>query len=236
MARNIKMTLGKEDYESSGGRRTAPAGIYVFRVHKDSKAKDMTSGRGAEVRLEIIGPAKAKKLRGIFVFDNIGPNATFKVAQILAALGKKKAEITFPDGLLKLIKGEEIRAAIRVKNDEEYGKQNKVDQYLPASEGADAASMDEDEDEDEDEDDYEDEDETDEDEDEDEDDEDEEDEDEEDEEDDEEDENDEDEDEEEDDEDDELSFAEEDLPKPPKKGAKKSAAKKSAKKATKKRR
>lgn len=245
---NVKIRLTDDDYESKGGRKTAPAGTYLFRVHKDSKLKDMASGKGVEVRLEIIGGSgkKWKKYKGTYVFDNIAPTVTWKIAQILKALGIKKKDITM-EQFLKLIKGKEIRASIRIKNDEDYGKQNKINQYLPPGEGADSAMDEDEEDGDELEDGDEDGDEDDEDEDDDEDgdddddaDDDDEDEDEEDEEDEDEDEDDDDEDEDEDDdldeddldEDDDEDEEEEEEEEKPKRGrkpaAKKTAAKKTA--------
>ena len=146
--KNTVIKLTDDDYKSTGGRRLAPGGTYTFRISKESKAKQMNSGNGAEVRFTLIGPKKYKKHVGVNVFDNIAPSVTWKIAQILQALGIKKKEVAFPEGFLKLIKGKEIRASIRVKNDEEWGKQNKINQYLPPEGEGDEGEEDENEEDD----------------------------------------------------------------------------------------
>lgn len=145
--KNTVVKLTDDDYKSTGGRRLAPGGTYTFRIRKESKAKQMSSGNGAEVRLTLIGPKSKKKHFGVNVFDNIAPSVTWKIAQILQALGIKKKEVAFPEGFLKLVKGKVVRVSIRVKNDEEWGKQNKINQYLPPEGEGDEDEADEDDEE-----------------------------------------------------------------------------------------
>ena len=223
--------ISDDDYKVKSFK-TAPSGTYKYMKVSKEQSK-IVPGNESNV-LRLVTTIQKGPHKGVNVFDNIAAHVGWKIAQVLMALGytqarikKMGAKLTLQE-VLKLAAGKDIGAVIRETNSEEFGKQNKVVQYLPS--GTDAEDEEEDEEEEEDLDDEEEDDEDedldeDEEEDEDEDDdeeEDEEDEDEEEDEDDEEEEDEEDEDEEEDDDEDE----------PPRKSKSKPVAKKSATKKT----
>jgi hypothetical protein len=226
------ITIGKEDWKGSGGYKAAPGGKYRFRFNKKSSIKPGQSGNILNLMITITAMHNGKKTehKGVNVFDNIAPHVGWKIAQLLKALGYKKApkKMTLKE-LLAIIKkyDKEFRAIIgtRMYNGK---KQNHVIQYLPleATKDEDDDDIEDDDDLDEDDDDSDDDDSDDDDDDDDADDEDDEDEDEDedDEEDEDEDEDDEDEDEDEDDEDDEDD-EEEERPRRKSKKAKKKAKK-----------
>lgn len=116
--------------------KTAPSGTYFIRISKKSALKEMSGGTGANLQLTITkGPHK-----GINIFDNIAAHVTWKIGQLLAALGIKKNKFTMAE-LLKMVKDKELRAVVRVGRFEGK-KRNEISQYLPL-----AAQPDEDDDE-----------------------------------------------------------------------------------------
>jgi hypothetical protein len=150
--------INKEDWKGRGAFPTAPGGKYRFKFDKSSSIKPGAKGNLLHLVMVITSTHNGKKTehKGIKVFDNIAAHVGWKIAQVLRAMGVKKApkKMTLKE-LLKMILayGKEIRAVIGKKK--YMGKdQNPVLQFLPLE-----ASKDEDDDDIEDEDDDDDDDE-----------------------------------------------------------------------------
>jgi hypothetical protein len=159
MAKNDVINLTEDDFKGKKFK-AFPAGTYTCLISKDSKVTKFSGGsRGIKLVLNVVGDSKGKtiKQKGK-IFDNIVASVTWKVGQLMAALGIKKMKITL-DELLKLIKGKKLRVVIRVERFEKKDR-NKVVQLLPLKptkdediddeDGADEDAGDEDGDDDED--------------------------------------------------------------------------------------
>lgn len=121
---NQVINLSSDDFKKKSFK-TAPAGTYFAKLTAKSALKEMSGGTGINVQCVITkGPHK-----GVNIFDNIGPNVKWKIAQLCVALGIKKTKFTMAE-LLKLIKGGELRVIVRVKL-YNGAKKNEVVQYLP---------------------------------------------------------------------------------------------------------
>jgi hypothetical protein len=143
---NEVIRLGKDDYEQKSFK-TAPGGTYRIKFTNKSKLKPAKSGGG--VTLEAHGTITKGEHKGTTFIDNIGSSVTWKIAQTLAALGKKKKEITMEQLLKMLISSDEIRAILKVTKYNNADR-NEVVQYLPLTNGSEHDEDHEDEDEDED--------------------------------------------------------------------------------------
>lgn len=146
--KNEVIRLGKDDYERKAFK-VAPGGTYKVKFTNKSKLKPAKQGKG--VTLEAHGTITHGEHKGVSFIDNIGSTVTWKIAQTLAALGKKKKEITMEQLLKMLLQSEGLRAILRV---EKYNEQdrNSVVQYLPLTNGSEHDDDDESDDSDEDED------------------------------------------------------------------------------------
>jgi hypothetical protein len=135
--------LTDDDFKAKSFK-VAPGGRYQFKPKKaDTKIKPGTESNIFQAAMTISsGPHK-----GIEVFDNIAAHVGWKIAQLLLALGipKKKVKkgLTLQDVMKLFLASKGFGAVIKKQVTEEFGKQNKVIQYLPP--GA-SASDDEDED------------------------------------------------------------------------------------------
>lgn len=145
---NEVINLSKDDFEGVN-RKTAPGGTYFVRIEKKGPKKTEVragnNGNVASIRASITkGPHK-----GVTFFDSIAPHVGWKVAQLLAALGKtKKMKLTLQD-LVDLAAGQELRVILR-EGKWENKKRNEVVQWLPLKPGAnEEADDDADEDDDE---------------------------------------------------------------------------------------
>lgn len=123
--------LKDEDYKSKSFK-TAPSGRYTFTINK-AQSK-IVPGNESNVLRTVLTVSKGTH-KGVNVFDNIAAHVGWKIAQLLLALGytqKKlsKMKLTLPE-VLKMIAGKSIDAVIKVRDSEDFGKQNKVVQYLP---------------------------------------------------------------------------------------------------------
>jgi hypothetical protein len=155
------IVISKDDWKGKGDFPVAPGGKYRAKFNgKKSTIKPNAAGNGNVLNLMTTLTAlhngkkiKLKKGKGkgpINVFDNIAPHVGWKIAQVLRAMGVKKApkKMTLKE-LLDLIKkyDKEIRVVVGI--DRYKGKdKNNITMYLPLS-----ASKDEDDDDTEDDDD-----------------------------------------------------------------------------------
>jgi hypothetical protein len=126
---NEKITLGKEDFEVKKFK-AAPGGTY--RVAIDAKKSKLKPGKtSGTTTLELHASISKGEHKKISFIDNIGSSVTWKIGQLLSALGKKKTtEITLAKLLKMLIDAGELRALLRAVKFE--GKdRNEVVQWLP---------------------------------------------------------------------------------------------------------
>lgn len=151
-----EVNLGKDDYKRKSFK-TAPGGTYAVQITVQTKIKKNAAGDGNNLNVH----AKITKgpHKGITFFDNIAPHVGWKVAQLLAAIGKKITGKTTLQKIAKLVAGKAVRALLK---EETFNgkKQNKVVQWLPPKSAAvDDEDLDEKDEEDADDDDDEDQDE-----------------------------------------------------------------------------
>lgn len=141
--------LSDEDFKRKSFK-TAPGGIYYARITTKSKIKPgKEGGETIQVHAKIVkGPHK-----GVTFFDNIAMHVSWKVGQLLNAIGKKVKKGT-AQLLLKIIANKDVRVQLR---EETWNgrKQNKVVTWLPLKGPVTASAVEDDEDETEDADDAE---------------------------------------------------------------------------------
>jgi hypothetical protein len=134
--RNV-VNLSDDDYKGATFK-VAPAGKYEVTVTPKTKVGKSKSG-GAKI--EIHAKIAKGEHKGISFFDHVAASVTWKVAQVLLALGVKKKSITLEE-IVKLLIGTNLRAVLMVDK-YEGKKNNKVVQWLPLK----AADDDDDDDE-----------------------------------------------------------------------------------------
>lgn len=141
MARSTHVVNLTDDDYKGATFKVAPAGKYTVSITNKSKVGKAGSG-GAKIVVH--GKISKGEHKGVTFFDHIAASVTWKVAQLLMALGIKKKKITLEE-ILKLAVGKELRAVLKVEK-YEGKKNNKVVQWLPlvAAEGEDDDDEDDD--------------------------------------------------------------------------------------------
>jgi cobalamin biosynthesis protein CobT len=139
--RNV-VNLSDDDYKGATFK-VAPAGKYEVTVTPKTKVGKSKSG-GAKI--EIHAKIAKGEHKGISFFDHVAASVTWKVAQVLLALGVKKKSITLEE-IVKLLIGTNLRAVLMVDK-YEGKKNNKVVQWLPLKAADDDDGDDEEDDDD----------------------------------------------------------------------------------------
>jgi hypothetical protein len=110
-----------------------PAGEYLA-VIEDSDYVETKSGTGRmlKLKLQIIdGPMKGRKLFDQLNLENVNKQAEQIARQTLNSIGVAVNVLQIKDSAQ--LHNIPMRVDVRIKESEEYGKQNSIKKYLPAS-------------------------------------------------------------------------------------------------------